>query len=193
MLASRGDRRNPAWRRCQADDIAPFAHQTTRGYLALSRFLLRFIDRVPAGGSAEVGLGWSGDYVIGEAGLDGERLGLERRDHYYRAQLNQSSGRRRREVAMSTAERIAEKLAAALSPVKLEIVDESAQHAGHVGARPEGETHFRVKIIAESFAGKTRIDRQRTVYRILAEELVGGVHALALTTLSPEEVDAADL
>ena len=94
---------------------------------------------------------------------------------------------------MNTADRIARKLTGALSPATLEIVDESAHHAGHVGARPGGETHFRVKIVAESFAGKSRVERQRLVYRILAEELAGDVHALALTTLSPAEVDAGNL
>ena len=88
---------------------------------------------------------------------------------------------------MRTAEIIADKLNTALAPTKLDIVDESSQHAGHVGARPEGETHFRVRIVTAAFAGKTRVDRQRLVYQILSEELAGGVHALALATLSPEE------
>ncbi|MDA0260664.1 MAG: BolA family transcriptional regulator [Proteobacteria bacterium] len=92
---------------------------------------------------------------------------------------------------MGTADIIAEKLGTALAPTKLEIIDESSQHAGHVGARPGGETHFRVKIVAATFSGKTRVDRQRLVYQTLAQELAGGVHALALTTLSPEEDAAA--
>lgn len=91
---------------------------------------------------------------------------------------------------MRTAEIIADKLNTALAPIKLDIFDESAQHAGHVGARPEGETHFRLRIVATAFAGKTRVERQRLVYQTLAEELAGGVHALALATLSPEEDDA---
>ena len=92
---------------------------------------------------------------------------------------------------MATADRISDKLSAALAPVVLDIIDESSQHAGHVGARPEGETHFRVKIVSESFTGKSRVERQRMVYQTLADELAGGVHALAMTTLTPDEDVAA--
>jgi BolA family transcriptional regulator, general stress-responsive regulator len=65
--------------------------------------------------------------------------------------------------------------------------DESHRHAGHAGARPEGESHFRVEVVAAAFVGESRIARQRRVYALLAEELAGPVHALALTTLTPEE------
>lgn len=98
-----------------------------------------------------------------------------------------------RELFMSTADRIKEKLMAALVPSRLDIVDESAQHTGHVGARAEGETHFRLTVVADAFVSKTRVERQRLVYQILAEELSGGVHALALTTLAPDEAEAVDL
>jgi BolA protein len=83
------------------------------------------------------------------------------------------------------------KLEKALSPARLEVVDESARHAGHAGARPEGETHFRVTIVAAAFTGKSRVERQRLVYSLLAEEMAARVHALALTTLAPEEDRAA--
>ncbi|MBM3511175.1 MAG: BolA family transcriptional regulator [Alphaproteobacteria bacterium] len=79
------------------------------------------------------------------------------------------------------------KLTAALAPAALDIVDESHLHAGHAGARPGGETHFRVRVVAAAFAGQSRVERQRLVYRTLADELAGGVHALAMTTLTPEE------
>jgi BolA protein len=79
------------------------------------------------------------------------------------------------------------KLTAALAPAALDIVDESHLHAGHAGARPGGETHFRVRVVAAAFAGKSRVERQRLVYRTLADELAGGVHALAMTTLTPDE------
>jgi BolA family transcriptional regulator, general stress-responsive regulator len=82
------------------------------------------------------------------------------------------------------------KLEAALQPQRLEIVDESHRHAGHAGARPEGETHFRVEIIAAAFAGKSRVERQRLVYGILAAELADRVHALQLTTRAPGEPGA---
>jgi len=79
------------------------------------------------------------------------------------------------------------KLAAAFAPTQLEIVDDSHRHAGHAGARPEGETHFSVTIVSPSFAGQSRVERQRRVYAALAEEMAGRVHALALKTLTPDE------
>ena len=88
---------------------------------------------------------------------------------------------------MSTVETIERKLKAALSPTRLTIVDESARHQGHVGARPEGETHFRVDIVAPAFEGRSRLDRHRMVSDILAEELAGRVHALSLSTRAPSE------
>ncbi len=88
---------------------------------------------------------------------------------------------------MRTATRIQEKLTEGLTPVRLEIIDESHLHAGHVGARPEGETHFRVLIVSDAFVGQNRVARQRMVYGLLAEELAGSVHALSLTTLAPGE------
>lgn len=84
-------------------------------------------------------------------------------------------------------DRIERHLAAGLSPARLDIVDESAHHAGHAGARPEGETHFRVTVVAEAFAGLSRIERHRRVQRLLAEELEGGLHALAIVARTPAE------
>ncbi len=88
---------------------------------------------------------------------------------------------------MTVAGLITHKLTEALQPTHLDIVDESARHAGHAGARPGGESHFRVTIEAAAFAGRSRVDRQRLVYQVLAEELAGPIHALALTTLAPGE------
>lgn len=88
---------------------------------------------------------------------------------------------------MSVAATIESKLAAALQPKRLKVVDESHLHKGHGGYRPGGESHFRVEIVAVAFEGQTRVARQRRVYEILSEELKGGVHALALTTLTPAE------
>ena len=88
---------------------------------------------------------------------------------------------------MSVVETIRAKLTAALAPERLEIVDESDKHAGHAGAREGGESHFRLLIVAGAFAGKSRVERQRMIYGLLAEEMSGPVHALALTTQSPEE------
>lgn len=88
---------------------------------------------------------------------------------------------------MSMSERIRQKLETALAPRRLSIVDDSHRHAGHAGAREGGETHFRVEIVADSFAGQSRVERQRTVYALLADELKERVHALQLTTLAPGE------
>ncbi|MEO9874544.1 MAG: BolA family protein [Anderseniella sp.] len=81
---------------------------------------------------------------------------------------------------------ITEKLSKALVPHALEVIDESHLHAGHSGARPEGETHFRVKIQAEAFTGMSLIQRHRMVNDVLAEELNGPVHALAISASAPE-------
>ncbi len=79
------------------------------------------------------------------------------------------------------------KLKAGLTPEAIEIVDESHLHAGHAGARDGGESHFRVAVVSGEFAGKSRIERQRLVYTLLAAEMAGPVHALPLTTLAPGE------
>ena len=87
------------------------------------------------------------------------------------------------------AARLRAKLEAALSPSLLDIEDESAKHAGHAGAREGGETHFRVRIVSQSFAGLNRVERQRKVYAAVAEELAERVHALSLVTLTPDEAE----
>ena len=88
---------------------------------------------------------------------------------------------------MSVADTMRSKLTERFNPVRLDIVDDSARHAGHAGAQPRGETHFDVTIVSDSFAGMSRVARQRLVYEALAEEIAGGVHALALRTLTPAE------
>lgn len=88
---------------------------------------------------------------------------------------------------MSTAEAITSKLREAFEPSLLEVVDQSAAHAGHAGARPGGETHFQVVIASPAFVGMSRVERHRMVHRVLAAELAGPVHALALQTLTPNE------
>ena len=88
---------------------------------------------------------------------------------------------------MTVAETIAKKLTDRFAPARLDIVDDSARHAGHAGARPGGETHFTVTVVSAAFAGLGRVARQRLVYETLAAELTGGVHALALRTLTPDE------
>jgi len=88
---------------------------------------------------------------------------------------------------MSVKDSIAQRLAEGLSPASLEVTDESHKHAGHAGARPGGETHFRVKVVSAGFEGKRQVERHRMVYDLLAAEIANGVHALAMTTLTPEE------
>ena len=86
---------------------------------------------------------------------------------------------------MRIAALIRSKLTVALSPSSLEIVDESHHHKGHAGARPNGESHFRVEIVSDAFRGKSRIERQRLVYAALAEEMSHDIHALSLVTRAP--------
>lgn len=89
---------------------------------------------------------------------------------------------------MKVSDRIRRKLEAALQPQRLEIYNNSHLHAGHhAGAQRGEETHFRLEIVAASFAGHSRVARQRQIYAILAEELAGPVHALQLLTRTPEE------
>ena len=87
---------------------------------------------------------------------------------------------------MSLAARIRERLAS-LEPLSLDIVDESAKHEGHAGARPEGETHWRVSIVSPRFAGQTVVARHRMIYQALDELMQNPIHALAITARAPEE------
>jgi len=91
---------------------------------------------------------------------------------------------------------IHEKLTTALTPTRLDVIDESHRHAGHAGVRTGpghaqgiGETHFRLLVVSPAFAGLSRLDRQRQVNTLLAAELAGPVHALALRCLTPDEAD----
>ena len=85
------------------------------------------------------------------------------------------------------ADRLRDVLQRGFQPERLDIVDDSARHAGHAGAGPDGESHFSVTIVAAAFAGLSRVERQRRVYAALAEELSGPVHALSLKALAPGE------
>ncbi len=85
------------------------------------------------------------------------------------------------------ADRLRDVLQQGFQPQRLDIVDDSARHAGHAGAGPDGESHFTVTIVSPAFAGLSRVERQRRVYAALAEELSGPVHALSLKALAPGE------
>ena len=82
-------------------------------------------------------------------------------------------------------EKIKKKLNENFLPDVLEIIDESEQHAGHIGARPEGETHFRVRMVSKFFIGKSRLESQREVYKVLKIELQERIHALSLELSAP--------
>lgn len=86
-----------------------------------------------------------------------------------------------------TAGRICSKLTAAFSPQRLELVDDSSRHAGHAGAREGGESHFTLTIVSAAFEGLNRVERQRRINTVLAEELAGPVHALSIKALAPGE------
>lgn len=88
---------------------------------------------------------------------------------------------------MSMSDTIRTKLTEAFTPQALEVVDDSARHEGHKGHRHGGETHFVVKIVSPAFAGLGRVERQRRVYAVLAEELKTQIHALQLETKAPGE------
>lgn len=82
---------------------------------------------------------------------------------------------------------IEQRLRAALTPQRLDIVDDSAKHAGHAGARESGGGHYNVTIVSAAFAGKNLIERHRLVYGALGELMHKDIHALSLQALSPDE------
>jgi len=92
---------------------------------------------------------------------------------------------------VSVKETMSRKLLSALSPLSMDVIDDSAKHAGHMlhpgGVEPRGETHFTVKITAAAFAGQSRLQRHRMINQLLTEELQNGVHALAIEAKAPGE------
>ena len=89
---------------------------------------------------------------------------------------------------------IRKKLIQALAPERLVIEDDSARHAGHhheggMDARPGGESHFNLEIVSAAFEGVGRLERQKTINRLLAEELAGPVHALSIKARAISETD----
>ncbi len=73
------------------------------------------------------------------------------------------------------------------TPERLQVADESDRHAGHAGAAPGGETHYRVLIVSHVFRGQSRVARSRSVHAVLGDEFAGGLHALEMTLRTPEE------
>ena len=88
---------------------------------------------------------------------------------------------------MRVAAELRRRLEAGLAPERLEVEDQSAQHAGHGGARPAGETHFRVLVVSAAFAGRGRVERQRLVYAVAGDLLRTDIHALSVAALAPGE------
>ena len=88
----------------------------------------------------------------------------------------------------SVQDEIAARLRAALAPTRLEVVNESTLHAGHLGDDGSGETHFRVAVESAAFAGLSRVGRQRLVNGALDGMIApGGIHALAIRATAPGE------
>ena len=87
---------------------------------------------------------------------------------------------------MTIQETIEQKIATSLAPVHLEVINESHMH----NVPPGSESHFKVIIVTDTFDGVTRVRRQQQVNGILAAELQGGVHALSMQTLTPQEWEA---
>jgi BolA protein len=85
-------------------------------------------------------------------------------------------------------DRLERKLRAAFQPELLRVIDQTNEHHGHAGWRESGETHFRVEITAAAFAGKSRVERQRQIYAVLAEDMNNPVHALSLLVKAPGEI-----
>lgn len=88
---------------------------------------------------------------------------------------------------MNTVQRIRETLSRALSPEQIEVIDESGKHVGHKGYIPGKTTHVRVRVEADAFRGKSRVERHRMVNNLLAAEIADGLHALAIEARAPGE------
>jgi BolA protein len=77
------------------------------------------------------------------------------------------------------------------APVHIALTDDSARHAGHAGAAPGGETHYKLSLVSTAFDGLSRVARQRLVYQALHEEFDTGLHALSLDLKTPGEAGSA--
>ena len=86
---------------------------------------------------------------------------------------------------MTIADTIHQKLEKALEPISLEVINESDHHAGHAGSPGTGESHFRIKVVSPMFVGKSRLQTHQLINEILADELNGKIHALAIEAKAP--------
>jgi BolA protein len=102
--------------------------------------------------------------------------------------INRPIGRALKEAKMTVKDTMESKLREKFNPERLEVINESHLHAGHQEHFDgTGETHFRIRIISPRFSGMSRIARHRAINDLLAEELSGGVHALAVEPAAPGE------
>jgi BolA protein len=85
-------------------------------------------------------------------------------------------------------ERVIRQRLATLNPSLLDLRDESAQHAGHAGARPSGGSHWQLRIVSEAFRGKSAVARHRMVYEALGDLMKTDVHALKIEAFAPEQI-----
>jgi len=76
-----------------------------------------------------------------------------------------------------------------LAPLKLDLEDESAKHAGHAGAAPGGNTHWKLTIVSEAFTGTNTVARHRMIYQALGELMQNPIHALSINARAPGETD----
>jgi BolA protein len=90
---------------------------------------------------------------------------------------------------LSVAAEIRRRLAA-LAPLDVALVDESAKHAGHAGAAPGGNTHWKLTIVSAAFAGTSTVARHRMIYQALGELMRDPIHALSISARAPDETDA---
>ena len=79
------------------------------------------------------------------------------------------------------------RLKSALSPARVDLIDDSEQHRGHGGYNPAGESHFTLLIESAAFAGKSRVERQRMIYAALGDLMDSRVHALSIRAKAPGE------
>ena len=88
---------------------------------------------------------------------------------------------------MSRVDELRAVLTERFSPQRLDIMDDSAKHAGHAGAREGG--HYRVRIVAREFRGLKRVESHRLVYDALAQMMGRGIHALSIDATAPDKID----
>lgn len=89
---------------------------------------------------------------------------------------------------MTRQQRILQRLDDQFAPSELRVIDDSARHAGHAGAAPEGETHFNIEIVAATFRGQNRVAIQRAIMDALKAEFESGLHALSIKARAPTEL-----